>query len=339
MPASAIHPERKHLQEHALLLTAAELYVVPAHQITDKTLRISDEVRAILSRCHIYMICRRPSLSFDPSTLQLTKIPQGTRATGKIQRRVKGAVEEADFSFRFGHPSSCSVELDQYPHRQIITVGDPTHMYHWPASFIAPNCVSDPRFSDLEVVYVGQAFGDGSRSAFDRLQNHETLQRILADCLHDTPDTEVMVLLINFDDAQVAMHIDGTAKITYDRDVEVARFLNILENPPDLKQITCLAEAGLIRYFRPTYNEKYVDALPSKNQKALNHCFELDFASLIVEWSTEESAVRTFSGAQPPGVRHLAQFDLHDLDKRRSFMTFVDDAGNYIKINSTGPVY
>jgi hypothetical protein len=86
------------------------------------------------------------------------------------------------------------------------------------------------------------------------------------------------------------------------------------------EEVINLAEASLIRYFQPEYNNHYVDHFPANRHAILARCYERDFDGLIVEVNTQELNARLKIGADgDAGAHHIARFDLHDDKLRRSF--------------------
>lgn len=55
-------------------------------------------------------------------------------------------------------------------------------------------------YRNFEVLYVGQAFAEGKRTAIDRLKSHSTLQKILAETMSDYPDDQVFIFNLVYDD-------------------------------------------------------------------------------------------------------------------------------------------
>jgi hypothetical protein len=211
---------------------------------------------------------------------------------------------------------------------------------YWPANLISMHAeVEDPSLREFEVVYVGQAFGDGTRSAFERLRSHSTLQRILAESAARRPDDELMLFLFKYEPYRTFVSMDGITKEGLKGDEDKEHYVNILENPLSEKQQIGLAEAGLIRYFAPEYNEIYKDSFPHERLKILDDCYKLDFAGLVVEIDTEDVRAPIWSTAAGKGVHHIAQFDLHNPETRRSFFSIVDRQGRYALTTISGPTY
>lgn len=255
----------------------------------------------------------------------------GTLSVDLIYRMMGAAVR---LPYRGPFPlydGAVNLRVSEYPHRELHTL-DPSGeiVRYMPAAALAMTMnahIGDEALGNLEVLYVGQAYGDGSRSAHDRLRSHETLQKILADVQYLSPDDEVWVLMFEYNQYQIISSFDGRTKGTIDGPEDSARFHSIFENPLTEHQQICLAEAGLIRYFKPRYNEIYKESFPSSNQKILAACFELDFSGLTVEINTDELAFNLFSAGVGPREHHIAQFDLVNRNERASFFSITDDQG------------
>jgi hypothetical protein len=182
--------------------------------------------------------------------------------------------------------------------------------------------------NQLEVLYVGQAFGDGDLSAFERLRNHSTLQKILADVHSTHPDDEVYLATFEYDHYRLITMMNGMVRAQESQETDSARFYSIVDNPLSEYQQICLVEAALIRYFGPKYNSIYRNSFPSKSHKILEKCFQLDFSGLVVEIDTEELYFSFFSNYVESSQHHICQFDLMANEDRQSFFYFSDSKGN-----------
>jgi len=330
-------PPRKYFSEVTLGLNTKNAAAVPPDELVSGK-EIPAETRELLDLCHIYAICRRPSLSFDPAQFGYTK----PISFGIFKRKVSGADEEHAFVFPLINRAGGRIEVAPYPHRTIQGFDEAGELaYEWPASMVAMRAkTANDTLNDFEVLYIGQAFGNGNRTAFDRLQSHKTLQKILADIHANAPDDEVLLFMFEYEAAKAFVHMDGIAKdaqIQGEEDTEHLK--DVLHNPLSEKEEISIAEAGLIWYFKPPYNVKFKDSQPAENLKVLESCYKLDFAGLVVEINTEEFPCRLWSHQRGPGYHHIAQFDLHDPDLRRTFFSLVDDKGELTLIDSSGPVY
>ena len=121
---------------------------------------------------------------------------------------------------------------------------------------------------EFEVLYIGQAYGkDGNRTAFDRLEQHATLQKILTEYRNDHPDKHIYILLLEIQ-KQLAMSFDGRSKEYMKTEEESDKHMKqVCCNLPEEDQVINITEAALINYFKPEYNINSVDNFPNENHK------------------------------------------------------------------------
>ena len=318
---------RKFLSEFAIGMYSSRWLMMLANQINSDG--AMDPTHAEISqRCHLYLICARPSMFYDPASFSFIN---GELSVDLWYRKLG---TEVRLPYRGPFPlydGAVSLRLSQYPHRELHTLNPSGEgVRYMPAYAMAIHMGAHRQHSalqNLEVLYVGQAYADGNRSAHDRLRSHGTLQKILADVQYSRPDDEVWVLTFEYDGYQVLTSLDGLTQGTIDGPEDSARFHSIFENPLTEHQKICLVEAGLIRYFQPHYNQIYRDTFPSPNQKILAKCFELDFSGLAVEINTDEHSFSLFSKVAKPSQHHIAKFDLVKREERASFFSVTDEQG------------
>jgi hypothetical protein len=307
------------MSEHAVSLYSARWIGVTPSDLTGggEMDKISAE---IAERCHIYLVCRRPACSFDPSTFKY----DGKNLIGTLVYKLAGETHAVPFDYPFKLlDGATSVRLAPYPHREVQTFTPNGNLVrHLPASYLATAKAADDALRHLEVLYVGQAYAEGNRSAIVRLQSHSTLQKILADVVQKAPDDEILLLTFEYLPYRVITSMDGTDKNAIRDDSDHERFISIIDNPLTEHQQICLVEAALIRYFAPKYNEIYKASFPAADQKILSSCYELDFSGLIVEIDTEELSLPLYSKTVAAACHHIAKFNLIDPNARRSFFTF-----------------
>lgn len=330
-------PPRKYFSELTLGLNTKNAIAIPPDQLLSG-LKMPEGSQEILDLCHIYAICKRPTLSFDTESFRY----EYPISTGKLLRRINGVDEEHEFTFKLINAAGGEIKVSPYPHREIIGFDKSGKAeFFWPASAVCLHAtIADHSLNDFEVLYIGQAFGDGTRTAFDRLQNHKTLQKILADVHATSPDDEVMLFMFEYEPAKVHISMDGIGKdAQINGDEDLLHLRNVLDNPPTEKEEISIAEAGLIWYFRPEYNIKLKDSKPKEELKLLGTCYNLDLAGLVIEINTEEFPCRLWSKERAAGHHHIAQFDLHDPVSRRTYFSLVDDKGQMTLMDLSGPVY
>ena len=311
--------KRKYLSEFAVNLYSARWLLTTADQLVSGGVMDPAE-KAVSDLCHIYLICKTPALSFSRDTF----LYQDGVVSGHITYSINGKHRELPFRQEFPLlDEAVSVDLSAYPHREINTFDSNGEVVRYvPANTICMGHgmhIKNPELHNLEVLYVGQAYGDGSRSAFDRLASHSTLQTILAQAQYNSPESTINILTFEYVPYRVITTMDGRAKVETSDSDDKKRFLSILDNPLTEHQQVCLTEAALIRYFQPHYNEIYKTSFPSQNHKILESCYELDFSGLVVEINTEDLYFSLYSDNAKPKQHHIAKLDLVNHEDRLGF--------------------
>ncbi|MGD1456141.1 hypothetical protein [Vibrio harveyi] len=310
--------KRKFVTEYAYGFMNSYTFMTPVHQLlSDNKFNSSQEEQ--IANCHIYVIAMRPTPYFDPDSLRC----ENNLLSGTLCHKVNGKEIRTVFdNYRWSKEDNATLECP-YPHREITCrLPDGSEgEYYVPASALACEYKSpENELNDYEVLYIGQAIGNkAKRSAVDRLKSHSTLQKILALTSQDLPDNEIMIFMYEFENDQLLSSIDGLAKNANNTQKNETRLMNAIRNPPNKKQKIGLIEAGLIRYFRPKYNEIFKIKFPSTKHKVLQSCKDLDATGLVVELDSSDLGCRLFSPTVPASEHHSAHFDLVSQEKRMSF--------------------
>jgi hypothetical protein len=324
--------KKLYLSEFAVSLCSARWLITSASQLmSGKAMR--DEVQEVANNSHIYLICKAPVISFSKNSF---KYEDGV-LSGDINYRIEGVLREKGFSFKFPLlDGATEVRLSNYPHREILTFdSEGNKIRYLPANVVGMGTrwhIGNHELSDLEVLYVGQAFGDGTRTAFERLKSHSTLQKILAQAQYESPDSEIQILTFEYAPYSIIYQMRGHADNVISDYRDMDRCRSISDNHLLEHEQICLAEAGLIRYFQPRYNAIYKENFPSEKHKILESCYDLDFSALIVEVNTDELRFRLFSPAVKPSYHHTCQIDLLDPEKRWGFFHFERRDGTFFKM-------
>jgi hypothetical protein len=326
--------KRQYLSEFALGMYTSNWMMFPSSEISAEK-EIPLKVQDILDNCHIYLICKSPRISF---TKELFLYENG-EVTGNVIYKINGKKRLLPFKQKFPLlDGATKVKLSEYPHREIITLNDNDESIRClPANLLAIGQkmhINNSELSNLEILYIGQAYGEGNISAMDRLKNHSTLQKILAEIHYSSPDDEINILTFQYEPYQIITSMDGKAKakITDYRDIQ--RFHSIIKNPLTEYQQICLIEAGLIRYFQPKYNKTYKETFPSEKHKILEECYSLDFSGLIVEINTEELGFLIYSKLIKPSSHHICNIELINPEERWGFFHFFTSDGNMVKMQN-----
>lgn len=319
---------KKYVSDFAVNLYSARWLMISASELlSGKDFpQGQKEALEVVNRSHIYIITKIPKFYYIKDSISykdglLTAIV-GYKHNGK-EKFIKG---EDKIPSEYG---ITKVKISNYPHRNIIACNsNDEEVFDFPASLIGINSgkyQNNQEISNLEVLYVGQSYGDGNRNTFDRLRKHETLQKILADCSYNYPDDEVYLLSFEYMPYRIVTMMDGKAKVETTAEDDSQRFYSILENPLSEHQQICLIEAGLIKYFKPKYNKIYKEKFPSSSHKILEECYKLDFSGLVVEINTEELNFFLYSDSVGKNFHHIIKIDLIDFTDRYGFFHFTLD--------------
>lgn len=272
---------------------------------------------------HIYMICTRPRFTFDPSVFHIDSetisgrfmIQRGTKqeAHDYMTRNLLG---RSDISFDCPYPHNFAKLVTSDGH--VISGGKTAILVAHFGSQFWP-------LLDLDIQYIGQAFGDqGERLAPERLGAHATLQAIYADVIEKQPDKDVWITLWQFKPLLLTM-IGGIGPITPQvsdaEDTAHIEQVTQAELPED--QLVNLTEAALIKYFQPLYNTHFKDKFPHPDHDSYKTCYDLDLNTISVEIQSHKLPSRLMSKTVPPNWLHLATFPLHSREKREAMFDFL----------------
>jgi hypothetical protein len=326
---------RKQITEMALSFFSKGLVLLHAKNIK----KIDDEspkTLALAENCHIYLIVKRPRLSYVPGSIDV----QEEKTIGRMRYTRNGVPHEFEFGLK-GKATADSVEISAYPHSDLQLIYDGEIGHTLPANLISMMCdeIEDLSVRNLNIQYVGMSYADGTSSAKERLQSHSTLQQVLADLSHDSPESEVLLILVEYEQ-QILISFDGRDKslqLKDDRDVVSDIQRQQKEITKDLQ--IALTEASLIKYFQPPYNDIYKKRFPHPTHKILEEVYSIDFGALTVEINTEALNAKLFSDSRLAGYHHIGNFDLHDPEVRRSFFNVLNVESGSDASDHSGPIY
>lgn len=287
--------------------------------------------------CNVYLIARRPRLTLDPSTFACTD----TEMSFDIRADLGGGDNNVAH-IEGDNPLGVRVRLDSPPPHGVVhfyddndtyVAGMPTAMWlsaYLLAAFPGARRLNsaleiDEALLDLDVVYVGQS-QDAGGAVERRLLNHGTLQRIQAHTAQNDPHLEVWVILMRFENYNNLSSFGAWAG-TQDDDASLAHHAAIHDAKLSRAEVTAIAEAALIRYFQPAYNEKFKDTFPAPLHKTYKRVYDLDYNAVGLDFESA-TTIGTRLGSDPvePTFVHAALFAMHDALDRRRFFDLHDDA-------------
>lgn len=245
-------------------------------------------------KCHIYAIVEKPKVVFNPDTFEVFQISELNgkkyvylklefqyRINNELRSEVIKIDDRKEDGIEIPHETT-SIVMGEYPHNQIVCINDDKKIL---CTFNAKDLVLFFDIKDIKeqkVLYIGQAFGNekGSRNAVDRLKSHSTLQKILANCLNNKPNSEISIGIFQFSRARILTAMDGMAKTAISDNRDKKRIFNALDAIIPLKAEIAMIEAALIRYFQPEYNVKLKNDIPSATSHTLQSCYKYDISVL-----------------------------------------------------------
>ena len=276
------------------------------------------KMNRVLANAHIYLLCRRPRFSFDPDTFSY----DGNTVSGDL----RCIVDENPLSIHFGFPlalaeNETNVTLSPSPYHEIRTLDASGHcLRRISAGGLSqhPAIIAERQaLNDLEVLYIGNVFGEGDTPVFDRIFRNEPLQHLLAEWQNALPDDEVIVYAfedLRYELVMLPGRLQHEGAPSGER-----RFLSVRDHPLTERQKICLAQAGLIHYFRPAWQEAGDRMMPHPQQAAFTACESLDISGLILELSTIRSHFRLHTPHSALLPHHMAIIGLSDPAERAAF--------------------
>lgn len=313
---------RKYLSEFAVNMQANQILVLLPTYLAE----LSDELFSPPYQCHIYGIARRPRVTLDPGSIEIT--PDLIRASVVAHKR--DGTETYTFEVK-NFPVDPIVECQcDYPHSEfrLIDAKGETAIEGPVVQYLTMAGVGRvyPELIDLEMLYIGQAYGkDGNRTPPTRLSHHETLQKILAEAIHRSPEMDIWICLFSFADMLIASFDGRTGVYGTSSEENLAHMWNVLGNRISESHRINYCEAALIRYFQPTYNTEFKNSFPSPSHSSYEECYKLDLNSVTVELDCTDAGVRIWTPTIPAAWVHLPSFVLHSEAERRSMFDFFPD--------------
>ncbi len=266
---------------------------------------------------HIYIIARHPRIFFDPKSLKIEK----ETFSGIIFIQKPGHLDKVEFSERLSVGEDAKIECP-YPHTIFEVKGGKKWFKMRAANFIS---FLDPpkNFLDLEVLYVGQAYGnDGEGTIQERIVKHSTLQSIYSKTIDMNPDQEVWIILCSFD-INLLISMDGITKAyTTTSEEDEAHTKMVLNAPISEQQEVNFVEAAMIRYFEPEYNKIFKNTFPNPAHSTYKQCYDLDLNSIAVTIDTESIKARLYSRKAVSEPVHSFDFPLHSKKERKYMFDF-----------------
>jgi hypothetical protein len=311
----------KALSEFSVHLRSWGAMTLPASQVRPN-MDFGEKMNRVLSDAHIYVLCKRPVFSFDPDAFSWSQ----NRASCNLVCKVKGVSKFIPFEFNLPlKENETTVELAPAPHQEIRVLnenGEPVRILTALALSQHPDVLRKDRFpNDLEVLYIGNVFEEGKTSVFERISQNEFLQNLVATIQQTLPDDEIFIYIFEYLPYELLALFGMMQHQSKDDTPGETRFVSIKDHPLTEHQKICLAQAGLICYFQPEWQELGGKIMPDAGQDAFQACEKLDMAGLVLEITTERGHNRLYSASSALVPHHLTMLNLSDSNKRKAFFS------------------
>jgi hypothetical protein len=263
---------------------------------------------------HIYIIGSRPRIAVVPEAFVF--LPDHFKAVFRVQTQD----QHDDYAYEGPYPKRGRFNRieSEWPHTTFRLLNGETQVLIGKSALLAAMVPELRDRLDLEVLYVGQSFGEsGEREAPGRLQSHSTLQKILGEASRRAPDREVWLALFHFEEMLLASFDGRLAKQPGALEADEGRIERVLASEVSEQQRINFTEAALIRFFDPRYNKVFRTSFPDPSHKTYRECYDLDLNMVSVELDTEDLHLRVYSAVQPRRWRHFIMFPLNDPTERK----------------------
>lgn len=247
---------------------------------------------------HIYLICKRKKIHFESSIeekgIGYTTLFYLDDKFDKVYLRYKHSLAE----LKINEVKDGYYNVDTNLHKNQV-VRDYLMINNF--AFLVDDVVGDkelnPLPSDLEVIYIGQAFGRTETKKIDyRLANHDKIQKIALEILNKSSNEEVLIIGVKVETNDLS-----TSIVTLNSKTERPTLESILQlRDKAAKRITegqeiTVFEASLIKYFQTKLNTEYKETFPSPDFKSYKEIYETDFDYSAMTIDTRPVGARIYS--------------------------------------------
>jgi hypothetical protein len=284
---------------------------------------------------HIYVIVRAPKVRLIPNSIKF----DGSRMNFSVKSGHEFSLETLDYWFPedWGVTEFDASDAGGRSFRMISKIG--IEGGDFPMLWMKNTKYTEAKYH--EVIYIGQAYGlDGNRNVINRLERHETLQKIVSENSVHFPETDVYVYGFQYqNNDSVQILFNGRDKSLISGDEDTSRVTEIMANPIGDREMTSIVEAGLIRYFQPEYNEKFKELFPNSKYGFLSDLKHFGYEGFVVEIDTEDLGTVLKSKVVGNGMHHIATYQIKpglDVNGSISFLGLMEGTGLH---PSSGPTY
>ena len=133
--------------------------------------------------------------------------------------------------------------------------------------------------------------------------------------LTKSPDKDIWIVLFSISTQVLSLRSTLFRNTKYDCTKSDDHSKNIFKQFLSIKQQITLAEAAMIKYFKPHYNFEYKSIFPSQKHKSYNECYNLDFNAITFTIDTKELCARLYSKEVKKDFVHIGEFPFHSKEQ------------------------
>lgn len=169
--------------------------------------------------------------------------------------------------------------------------------------------VKNKDFLDYEILYIGQSVLSANNvPVLERICKHETFQKILEEYNKSHPDKELFSLFFSFKQDALLDIPEEVSEEERTNFVESFKKNYLNSAIKEVKQNVTLLEATLINYFKPKYNDKFVDHSPSKTHNSFKGVTGMNLNKVNVLFGIEDFFPRFYTNSTGRKNEHLIEF-------------------------------
>jgi len=275
---------------------------------------------------HIYIVCKRKKSFFEKSVSENGCFQTTLYNLDEKHNKIYFDYKHRDFlkinSYKNGYYNIDNKVENGQEMRDIHLIS--YFCYHEDMTNRYP--VSEPLPSDLEVMYIGQAYGRTKLKTIDyRVLNHNKIQEIALDILEKGSNEEIIIVGLKFENNALGTSFVGiNDKVIRPTNESMQELQNKAGKKLTKGQEITVCEASLISYFRPQLNTEYKKTFPSKDFTSYDELYEIDFeySSLVV--NTKFYGVRLFSEhIKERKYEHFQYFPLKSTEDKDSLFEYL----------------
>lgn len=318
--------------EACLNVYAEKSYTFPVESLYD----LDNGCKESLDQTHIYAILCRPKYLFDPNSIIVHEY--GVECL-IVDYKGNPFMYAGDFEITHGSKaidySQLTVQCDSTRTKLIFKGLSPDAGYDdYVAIDIDIVLLHGYRIQnlpfDFEVLYIGQAQGrECNRGTLERLESHETLQKIVIENLNNVPEKRLYIMTFKFTEQQIVSFMGAQPDDIDDKkhfDDMVKEAIEISTVPPEerIRQVINITEAAMIHYFKPMYNIKFVNNFPSPQHKSYKRYYDLMYNMVNVDLclqGTPQIVLRTETNKIESNLEFI-QYKLFKKGRRSMFDLF-----------------